>query len=115
MKKYLLLVIIALVSVVAQSQNLRIGLYASSGFQYYLYDNPTTSYGVSVEKKLNNWLGIETGFNLNKVLLLDDYAKIQYNSIPVNVKLYSSIMNFSAGVDINFLSCRFYLKSTHPF
>ena len=114
MKKYIILSIAILLSICVESQNnFKIGVYALTGFEYELYGPPYTSYGISIEKQLNKYLGLETGYNINNILFVDNYVKTEYSSIPINLKLYTSVLNISGGVNINFLSDISILSEQH--
>ena len=97
-KKKFLLLIVALMSlsVYAKNDNM-IGIYN-------IYTNSPAinsfGYGISIENKLTDYLGVNYGIaSVNKT----EGTLCKYYSLPLSLKLYTKIVNFSLGANVDFL------------
>lgn len=99
-KKKSLLLIIALISlsVYAKNDNM-IGIYN-------IYTNSPAinsfGYGVSIENKLTNYLGVNYGIALKNNIEPAANRLYKFYSLPVSLKLYTKIVNISLGANVDF-------------
>ena len=107
MKKIIIIVLFACVNCIAFSQDqISIGVNATSGFLSDLSGNMynASTYGLSFERKFTNNFGFETGYYNKSYIFSDMYLNVKYNSIPLFLKYYSSFVNISGGLNIDFLN-----------
>ncbi len=58
------------------------------------------TYGVSAEKRFKQKWSYELGVNMNNFILPIENIKVNYTSLPLNLRYYSKIANFSFGAEV---------------
>jgi hypothetical protein len=107
MKKLIIAFLFICVNYIAFSQKqIFMGVNATSGILSDITGNiyNVSTFGFSFEKFLLTNIGLETGYYKKSYIFSDMYLNVKYNSIPIFLKYYSSLLNVTGGFNVDFLN-----------
>ena len=100
--KQIILALTLLIASTGFSQNkTAIGLRVANGYSDIPYESPYNSWGISIEHPFSKHWGFETGYQFNVLNDDNSFTATKFNSIPLGLKYYSSLINISGGGNLN--------------